>query len=409
MAPALRNAVFRKLAGLYTLNALLDWVGSVALMVVVYNATSSAFVAALMLLCKQVFPGFAVHAAGPKLDRIPLRSAAAWSFGIAAAALAAVAQNGYGVALFALAAIIGLAAAIARSSLRASIARVLPGDQLRGGNAVLNVIIGVVTPVAPAVATLLVALLSPEMALVACAIAFVGLVLAALTLPSLAAARDSVGAEEGAAAHAGTSPSRVPVLLLLLLGGVAVSASAMTEPTMLPFSIHALGAGVAGYGALTVGWAIGVTIGSLLFTRLLHVSMLKVFAGATAVSGIAYIAMGLSPSIEVAVAFAVLGGLGTGMDWVAVVTAVQERAPRGAEAAAAARLESFAMVGPALGVLAGGALADLVSERAAIIAPGVLSLGALCIAGIYLSLRSSRLVSAPNATYVSPTVQGGSA
>lgn len=405
MLAALRQVAFRRLATLYTLNALTEWVASVALMVVVYDATRSTIAAAVMLICKQVIPGLLVDRLAGGIDRLGLRRTLVLAFGASSGALLGIAVSGVGPLLFLFAGISGLCGAVVRTALRAGVARSLTGDDLRGGNALLNVVVGVAAPTAPALAALAVTVGGSVATLVLCAFVFAVLVGPACLIgtPSVSAAVE-VDSEAAARREHGV---RLPELWLLLLGGVAVCASAMTEPSLLAFSEEALGAGVAGYGAICTAWALGVTVGSLLFTRVLGRPMLQIYVGATVLSGLAYLAIGLAPTVEFAVAAAVVGGVGTGMDWVAIVTAVQERAAVGAEARAAARLESFAMAGPAVGILIGGLLAELVSARLAIIAPGLLSLGALGVLGVALLVRTSQRTPTAMPSFLNPPVPGG--
>ena len=408
MLTALRSGSFAKIATLYVANSMLEWFGSVALMVVVYNATGSSLAAAALLLCKQVAPGLVVPLLGPALDRSELRRVLTFAFLAGGVALGAAAALGYGVSLYVLAMIAGTCGAIGRSTLRAAVARTLEGDLLRQGNAALNMIMGIAAPIAPGVAALIVGISSPSVALALSGVILVCVAPLALRLGPLPALAADTEDELASASPRSGSGSPIPLFGLLVLAAVVTFAFSMDDPSLMAFSADSLGSGVSGFGAIYTAGGVGITIGSLLFARVVHWPMLRVYAVATGISGFAYLGMGLSPNIELACAFSLLCGIGAGMDWVSLTTAVQEAAPRGHEARAAVRLEAIAMAAPGLGYLAGGALAEFVGPRAALFVPGALALTALLVAGAALRGRSSRMRTAP-APIFSPSIPGGSA
>lgn len=407
---AFQNRVVRTLTALYTLNTLLEWVASVAFMVVVYNATESALVTSAMLICKQIVPGFLVPGLGAQLDRIDLRRAMAALWFVSALSLALVGALGYGLWVFPLAAVAGLSSALVRTALRAAVACAVPPGELRGANACLNLAMGIAVPVGPALAAFVIHGAGAGTALLWTAAAVLLLPAFAALLPVLSANAevDHAQAHESAPAPARRPGVQLPMLALLLLGGVSVTASSMTEPVLLAFSSESLESGIGAYGAICTAWALGVLIGSVVFTRLLATPMIRVYVGATVLSGLAYLGLALAPTVEFAVAVAAIGGIGTGLDWVAIVTAVQERGDRGSEARVIARLEAFATAGPAVGVIVGGLLADLVSPRVAIASPGLLLLGALAVLALFVFARAPHQVGKSGHPLVSPSLPGGS-
>lgn len=412
MLSALRIRAFRTLALLYTANAVLEWFGSVALMVVVYDATGSALVAAAMLVCKQVLPAGIVAPFGSVIDRVALRRVLGGAFAAQAAALALLAVTGYGLWVFPAALIAGASSGISRAALRTGVARTLGGADLRAGNALLNLVLGVAVPLGPAIAAAVVATTSAEAAFAIGALGMAALATLGLcvALPSHTAHDEQLLVEDDDDEQA-PNPARgrlvAPVSWLLVLGGFTTGVSMISEPSLLAFSRDSLAAGVAGYGALHMAWSVGITIGSVLFSRLLSWPMLRVYTVATLGSAAGYFAVGLSPSIELACAFAVLGGIGTGMDWVAIVTAVQEATSSDRQGEVAAKLESFALAGPAVGIVLGGVVAELATARWAILVPGFLSLAVVVVGYAALKVRSAgpRRPAIP----LSPTsVSGGS-
>ncbi|MDO9354690.1 MAG: MFS transporter, partial [Solirubrobacteraceae bacterium] len=93
-----------------------------------------------------------------------------------------------------------------------------------------------------------------------------------------------------------------------------------------------------------------------------------------------YLGLAAAPTIAVACAVAIVGGFGNGFNWIALVTAVQEATPDDRQGRAAINLEAIATVGPAVGFLIGGALADAASPRLTLLIPGLLALAILAFA-----------------------------
>jgi ENTS family enterobactin (siderophore) exporter len=409
---ALRHRAFRTLAALYAADAFLGWFGSVALMVLVYEQTNSTAAAAGMLLCKQIAPGLILPAAGVTAERFDARLVLGSGFLVQALTLAVLAALGYGWVLFPLAVVAGTAGALVRTTLRARVAQTLAGHDFRSANASFNVIAGLAALLGPAAAAATVATVGAAqcLAATATALAFVA-VGAALAAPvALADVTDQLRADESSPDASTRPPGSVPLQGLLVLAAIMGCLFAMDEPVMLAYSEHSLGSGVAGYGALYSAWGVGAIAGTLLFTRLLAFSMVRVALIAALLMSAAFIGLSAAPTIAVAVAVAVVSGIASGLGWVAIVTAIQEVSPRGQETRTAARVEAITMAGPAVGALLGGLLAEFATPRLTLLAPGVLALAVLLMAWAALRLRAvqaARPVQAPK--LLSPTTSGGSA
>lgn len=409
MTSALRNGSFRKLASLYTANLLTEWFGSVALMVVVYDATKSASLAAAMLLCKQVVPAAIVPLLGSAIDRHALRTTLILAFVVQAGALVGLGILGYGYALFALAVATGTVSTVVRATLRAGISRSMPTDQLRGANALLNIATGFAAPIGPALAAFAVAGFGAGPTLELAAVVMLGLAATSLLVPTLPT-RTVAPAEVVGQAGEASAVARplLPLSWLLTFVFIVMCLFSMDQPFLLAYSEESLHAGVGGYGAIFAAWGLGLTGGSLLFTRLLHWPMVRVYGLATILSGAAFLGMSVSPTITITCLIAVVGGIGNGMDWVAVVTAVQESAPPGHEARAMTRLEAIGTAGPGLGIVLGSVIADLASPRVGLLVPGVASLSVVALGALAIHARRVRL-RAPRAHVLSPSIPGGSA
>lgn len=365
MLSALKLPGVRWIVAVFGLEYLFEMGSAVALMVVVYDATNSPMAAAAMLVVKQVVPGIAVGFGGGRLDAFDPRRVLVASYALRVVLFATLAIIGYGAGLFALAFAAGLAGGVARTATRTLLARSASGAAFRAATAVSNVAFGVVALLAPALG----ALIAGQNAQVALATwSGVALLLAvvATRMPRI----DVLSEEERGEP---VRHSAVRVGWLIAFGGVITAATAMDSPALLAFS-RELHGGVGGYGAILGAWGLGMVFGSVAYGRLMRLNLARVFVGGLVLAAASCLALGLSPSIPVACAFAVLGGAGNGIFWVALQTTVLESAPAGHEARAAGRLEAIASVTPAVGIVAGGIVAVAAGPRLTLIIPGVLLL-----------------------------------
>ena len=133
---------FRNVAAGYTINELGNWLGEIALAVLVFDRTHSALATAVLFLFARFLPALLAPALTARLERLEgarvlpgLHAAEAVVFG----ALALTAGTAGVVILVALAALDGVLAVTARALLWATTAELLrPHDLLRQGNSLLN-------------------------------------------------------------------------------------------------------------------------------------------------------------------------------------------------------------------------------------------------------------------------------
>ena len=132
--------------------------------------------------------------------------------------------------------------------------------------------------------------------------------------------------------------------------------------------------GDAGYGALLAGWGIGMVLGSVVFAAVRRVRLPVLLFLSTAAIGVAYLGTSASPNLFAACAASCLGGLGNGVQWIALVTAVQELTRAAFQARVLSLLEALASVMPGVGFLLGGAITAVFEPRAsyAVAGAGVL-------------------------------------
>jgi MFS family permease len=379
MAAALRPmklAGFPPLAFAYIVNELGDWLGSVALAVLVFDQTGSPLATAALFLGTQFLPALFVPALVTRLEVLhPQRSLPVLYGGEAVAflALALLADEFALVAVVAIAAIDGAMAGSARALTRATAGAVLsPAGLLREGNAILNIGFTVGAALGPALGGLLVAGAGVQEALLADAASF--LVVAIV----LASARRLPRPEPEAAGWTqrlrnGLRYTRERPVVGMLLGAetAAFVFLAAVIPIEVVFAKETLDAGSAGYGALLASWGAGMVVGSMLFAVLRRRSLRMLLLISTSAIGVSYAVTGLAPTLLFACLAFVIGGAGNGVHWVALISALQEFSRPVMHARVIALLESGTSAMLGVGFLLGGVLTSLASTRVTFVAAGI--------------------------------------
>jgi MFS family permease len=160
--------------------------------------------------------------------------------------------------------------------------------------------------------------------------------------------------------------NRRPALRRLLFAQAAAFIFfALVIPIEVVFAKETLGAGDVGYGALLASWGSGMVLGSLLFAGLGRITLPALLVASTLAIGVAYLGTAIAPTLLVACAASVLGGLGNGIQWIALVTAVQELTRATYQARVLSLLEALASAMPGVGFVLGGAIAALFEPRLA--------------------------------------------
>jgi len=387
MRGALENRSFRSLAIAYTLNELGDWLATIALAVLVYDHTGDALATTALFISTKFLPSLLVPALAARVERIPVGHTLgalylAEALGFAALALSATAFSLVVVCLLAFAN--GTFAATGRAVTRAATVALLePAGRLREGNAALNLGFSSMNIAGPAAAGVVVAAGGPSLSLAFAAGLFLGLAALLLTTRGL-----PLGAPDEApwrsrlragAAYVWTHPLARPLIVtqagLLVLFTIVV-------PIEVVYAKETLDVGDGGFAALVTAWGGGLVVGSIVFARLGTRSLGAVAGLSTLAIGAAYLGMSAAPSLTIACAAAVIGGTGNGVQWVAVVTALQEAVDATMQARVAGFFEAIATAMPGLGFIIGGTLTAAVSPRAAFAVSGagvvlVVAVGAL--------------------------------
>jgi MFS family permease len=369
---SLRVRGFPALATSYAINELGDNLGVVALAILVLDRTGSALAVTALFVAGKFVPAFVAPAMTAGLDHRRISHVLPALYVVEAGAfagLATLAGSFWLPAVLALAFADGLVALTARGLSRGALAAVLtPHDALRDGNALINVVFAVMSAAGPVLAGLIVYEWGVATALWLDAGSFL-----AVALLLLASARSLPEPETGprsswrARVRDGLDYVRGHATAGRLIAGQAVAILFFTLiiPIEVVYAKDTLDSTSLGFGVLIASWGVGILIGSGLFARSRGRSLGSLVLVSTAAVGAGYAVMAVAPALWVACAGSVLGGIGNGVQWVAVMTALQEAVEDEYQARAAGLLESVAAAVPGVGYIVGGALTAAVSARLA--------------------------------------------
>jgi len=373
----LRKPQFRRLAASYAVNELGDWMGIVALSVLVFELTGSALATTLLFIGNFFLPALLTPLLVARIERPPPRfvlpvlyAGEAAAFG----ALALLADHFSLAAVVAIAAIDGTLALAARSLTRSVAAAMLePEGELRAGNAILNVAFTGGAALGPALAGATVAVFGVQTALLLDAASFYAIAWILLTAGNLPRAEDEdEPAQMLRRLRAGFAYIRGhPTLrrLLTAQAGAFVFFAAVL-PIEVIYAKETLGAGDAGYGLLLGSWGAGMVLGSVVFAGLRGASLPLLLLFSTLGVGAGYLGMGVAPTLALACVASAVGGTGNGVQWVSAVSAVQELTAPAMQARVVSVLESLGAAMPGVGFLLGGAIATAIGTRATFLAAG---------------------------------------
>jgi MFS family permease len=373
---ALRAPGFRRLAFSYTVNDLGDTFGLVALAVLVLDRTDSALGTTALFVAGRFVPAFLAPLLTARVDRAPPQSVLGALYTLEALAFGGLAWLATSFALWAvlvLALVDGTLAITARGVSRGAIANTLESENaLRAGNAVINGLFSASSVVGPVLGGVVTSAAgaSAALAIDAASFAIIAVVLAAAPLPH-AEHDDSPSwmarLREGIAEVSG----RPQVRRLITAQGVALVFFTLITPIEVVYATRTLDAGTLGFGILLGAWGVGMLVGAAEFARRRETSMALLLGLATGAIGFGYLGMAAAPGIVVACAASIVGGIGNGVQWVAHLTALQERTPAALQARIGGLMESISAVAPGLGYLLGGVLTAAVSTRLAFLVAGV--------------------------------------
>ena len=297
LAP-LRLPAYRRLFSAYLVNNLGDWVGEIALSVLVYRATDSVLAVTALWVLGRFVPGllapFSVSAierrfgATRPLPGLHLLEAALFASLAAAAATGAPVSSEF----LALALVDGTVSSSARALVKTAIvATTQPQGLLREGNALLGVSFTATVALGPVVGGAVVALLGVPAALILDAASF-AFAASALNrgLPGVACRRRGRDDLFGAG-FAHLWRERELRVLVLAEGAAGVFLAAIV-PVELVFVTETLGGTEADFGLVLAAWGAGAVIGSALVSALPRTGTRTLLATAVALMIAGYLGMG---------------------------------------------------------------------------------------------------------------------
>jgi MFS family permease len=386
----LRRPLFRRLATTYAVNELGDWMGIIALSVLVFDRTDSALATAALFLGTRFLPALFAPLLVTRAERVPPRFGLPVIYcGEAAAfgALALLAGHFSLGAVIAVATIDGALALTGRSLTRAVVASLLEAEELRAGNALLNIAFTGGAAVGPALAGLVVAGFGVQSALLLDAVSFYAIAWILLTAGPLPQAEIEPGRMRDRV-RAGVAYIREKAVLrrLLIAQGAAFVFFAAVIPIEVIYAKETLGAGDSGYGLMLASWGVGMVLGSFVFAVVRRASLALLLFISTLAVGAGYLGLAAAPTLAVACAAAVLGGTGNGVQWVSTISAVQEMTVAGMQARVMSVLESVGAAMPGLGFVLGGVIAAVASPRTTFLIAG---LGVFAIVAVVTPILGS--------------------
>jgi MFS family permease len=406
MTEVLKLPAYRRLLLAYGLTLVAWTVVEVALAILVYGRTGSAMGAAAFFLCAQFVPSFFAPSAVATLDRRSPRRVLPGLYVVEALLFLLLAFLVGHVAVgfvLALALVDGVVALIVLSLTRTAMVGVTaPAALLREGNALANTVSSVTQMAGPAVGGLIVAAASVRVGLQvggAVVVLVALLLLTARGLPN-AVSEDSPAKGRLAAALRYVRAQRA-IRALLSLQAIGLVFFTMSIPVELVLAQHTLHAGAGGYGGLLTAWGGGAIVGSGIFARWRRRSSAALIALGAGFLGLGFVVMAISPSIGVAGVGAAVGGAGNGVHAVAARTALMEQVKGDWMALVITLNESLSQAFPGLGILLGGALAQVASARFAFAVAGVGSI-VIAVAVSVLLRPGAGIITAPPSSETAP-------
>ena len=399
LAP-LRVPGYRQLAGSYAINRIGDVVALIALAVVVYDETHSAFATTGMFLAMEFLPSLLAPALTARIERLPVARVLTVIYVVEAGTFGVLVflthHFSLPLVLFLLA-VDGTLAVLARAITRGALAGLLePAGLLREGNALLNLALAPAFAAGGVLAGVLVAAAGADFALLVDAVSFAFAAALVATLRRVPAYRGEAEEEDGD--DEGDWRERLRsaftylrghryARVLLVAQGTATVFFTLTIPIEVVYVRNSLDAGSGGYGAFFAAWGAGLMAGSVLYSAARRIPTAAIALGATFLQGLSFLALAAAPNIEVACAIAVAGGLANGLEEVALLTALQEAVSTRYQTRVMAVLESVTTAAPSVGFLLGGLFATVYSARGAFTAAGA---GILIIATAVVLARPWR-------------------
>jgi len=372
--------MLRRITVAYTVNELGNSLGAVAIAVAVYDHTHSAVATAALFVSIYFLPAVLATLAVAWLESFARRGIQAALYCAQAATtggLAALVLHPALAPILVLAAIDGLAALASRALLRAVVSQQAGDDEARRrANATLNIGWAATSAIGPAIGGALTGLLGAPLVLVIDVASFVataGLMFDVPTPTTDGGPRRIREQLRTVRQYIGRTPA---LAWLLAMEAVALVFFASPVPVTVVLVKATLHSTDAGYGGVVSAWGAGMFAGSGIFARARKGSLGLLVTLSTLAVAVAYLGMGASDAVWVACVFSFVGGTGNGVQWIALITSVQEKTARELQGRVMGVVESMAAACLGIGFSLGGAAAAVFDPRVTFLMAGAAALAA---------------------------------
>jgi predicted MFS family arabinose efflux permease len=393
--------MLRRVTAGYAVNELGNWLGEVALAVAVFDHTRSAVATAALFVSVRFLPAVAVTAVVAWLESLERPRVVASLYAaqaVTTAGLALLVLHPVLAPILALGAVDGLAGMAARALLRGSISQQSADDDTRRrAMGRLNSVWALTFAIGPAAGGVLCSALGPSTVLLLDVASFAITAWVMLVVPS---PQTDVGRERiserllGVVRHLSSNGALAWLLGTEALATVFFAAVVPVEIVLVKSVLHG---GDSGYGALLAAWGAGTVAGSAIFARSRSRALGSLLTVSTLAVAVGYLGIGASSVLWVACVFAGIGGVGNGVQWIALITAVQAETPHGLQARLMAVVEAIGALFPAIGFALGGAVAAIWSPRFTFVMAGsAAALSAVAFGLLAVRARDGRRLLAAN-------------
>jgi MFS family permease len=382
----------RRILLAYTINELGTWFGYVALALGVYDHTHSALATAGLFLARGLLPALLAPMLVARIERSPRRSFLTFLFvleGLATVGLAVLLWHFVLAGVLVLVALDGILAVAATALIRATAARIPPVSdagaqepekaqsqeaQQREVSAALNFAFMGAFAIGPAVGALLVHQVGGPVTMLVDALTFPMAGALVLGLRTYVEAEGEHSIRERLAAAWRHTQFAPQLRTLLLTEAIAIVFLAAVEPVEVLYTKTTLGAGDLGYGLLVTSWGIGAAGGAVAFARASSRPLAQTLTSGVFLLGVAYLGYAAAPTLALACVAAFVGGIGNGIHWPSLISAVQKLTPTELQGRLMSAVGSINALCPALGFMLGGVVATVASPRAAMLMAGLVSM-----------------------------------
>lgn len=371
---------YRRLLLAYAMNEFAWSVGNFVLSLLVYRRTGSALASTGFFFASQFLPAFVAPSAVARVSQLQARRVLAVLYALQAGVFVVLSAAPSHFALAPVLAAVLVAGSLglaARPILRSTTASLVTASGLlRESNAVINVAFALSILLGPIVGGALVVAGGSTLAILVDGAIFLTITLVLSGPRGLSGEMpDQSGPRLRVRAAIHRASKDVTVRRILTFQAVAWMFFSMTVPVEVVLAQRALHAGTAGYGALLSAWGTGAIVGSVVFARCRALPNWLLIAAGSSLIGLGFLLMAAAPTIVLAVAGSLVGGIGNGIEPVAERTALQERVEQPWMALTLSLNESIFQAVPGVGFLLGGLLAALAGPRPAFIVGGVAAAG----------------------------------